>query len=248
MRSGLAILALITIPLASCASRAVNHDILLFAGTGTSRNDVAAVETVLEDNHLDYSTVTSRQLNNMTEAQIRSHRLLIVPGGNFVDIGNHLTAPAVANIRSSVHAGLNYLGICAGAFFAGNSPYNGLNLTSGVRFGFYAAENRGIRKAPVSITWSGGPSLDQYWEDGPQLAGWGAVVARYPDGTPAIVQGQFGSGAVILSGVHPEAPERWQRGLPFRTAAQVNHSYAAKLIRAALNRTPLPHDSSNPIK
>jgi glutamine amidotransferase-like uncharacterized protein len=242
MRSGLASLALITIPLASCASRVVSHEILLFAGTGTSRNDVAAVETILEDNHLEYSTVNSRQLNSMAEAQIRGHRLLIVPGGNFVDIGNHLTGPAVANIRHCVHAGLNYLGICAGAFFAGNSPYNGLNLTSGVRFGFYAAESRGIRKAPVSIAWFGGPSLDQYWEDGPQLAGWGAVVARYPDATPAIVQGQFGSGAVILAGVHPEAPERWLRGMSFRTPAQVNHSYAATLIRAALNGTPLPHD------
>jgi glutamine amidotransferase-like uncharacterized protein len=33
-----------------------------------------------------------------------------------------------------VQNGLNYLGVCAGAFFAGNSPTNGLNLTSGVKF------------------------------------------------------------------------------------------------------------------
>jgi glutamine amidotransferase-like uncharacterized protein len=241
MRDSLTIL-LIAIPLGSCTSRVVSHNILLFAGTGTSQNDVDAVETILDDNHLDYSTVTSSQLNRMTDFQVRAHRLLIVPGGNFVDIGNNLTAPAAANVRNSVHAGLNYLGICAGAFFAGNSPYNGLNLTSGVRFRFYAAEDRGIRKAPVAIAWSGGSTLDQYWEDGPQLAGWGAVVARYPDGTPAVVQGKFGTGTVILTGVHPEAPERWQRGMPFRTPARMNHSYAATLIRAALNQTPLPHD------
>jgi glutamine amidotransferase-like uncharacterized protein len=235
-------LILIALPLACCAPHVANPDILLFAGTGTSRNDVAAVETILKDDHLGYTTVTSPHLNQMTAAQIRAHRLLIVPGGNFVDIGNNLAAPAVANIRSSVRAGLNYLGICAGAFFAGDSPYNGLNLTSGVRFHFYAAEERGIRKAPVAIAWSSGPTLDQYWEDGPQLTGWGAVVARYPDRTPAIVQGQFGNGTVILTGIHPEAPERWQRGMPFRTPARMNHSYAARLIRAALNRTPLPHD------
>jgi glutamine amidotransferase-like uncharacterized protein len=243
MRSGLSLtVAFIGMALASCASRPENHNILLFAGAGTSRNDVAAIETILEDNHLDYSTVTSPQLNRMTEPQIRAHRLLIVPGGNFVDIGNNLTVSAIARLRNSVNTGLNYLGICAGAFFAGNSPYHGLNLTSGVPFHFYAAENRGIHKAAVAIAWSAGPTLDQYWEDGPQLTGWGAVVARYPDRTPAIVQGEFGSGMVILTGVHPEAPERWHRGLSFLTPARTNHSYAGTLIRAALNHSPLPHD------
>ena len=61
----------------------------------------------------------------------------------------------------AVQNGLNYLGVCAGAFFAGNSPTNGLNLTSGVRFGFYAAEDRGIRKTAVAIARPGAPPLDQ---------------------------------------------------------------------------------------
>jgi glutamine amidotransferase-like uncharacterized protein len=242
MRTSPAAFLLIAISLAGCTPPPPSRGILLFAGSGTSPDDVAAIQSILEDNHLDYSTASSWQLNRMTQAQIRAHRLLIIPGGNFVTIGNNLSAGAVANIRNSVSGGLNYLGICAGAFFAGNSPYNGLNLTSGVRFGFYAAENQGIRKAPVAISWSAGPTLDQYWEDGPQLTGWGAVVARYPDRTPAVVEGQFGGGTVILAGIHPEAPERWQRGMLFHTPPHVNRSYAATLIRAALNQTPLPHD------
>ena len=90
-------------------------------------------------------------MNEMSELQIRGFRLLIVPGGNFIDIGNSVTSTTTANIRSAVRNGLSYLGICARAFFAGNSPYNGLNLTSGVRFSFYAAESRGIRKAAVAV-------------------------------------------------------------------------------------------------
>ena len=215
--------------------------ILLFNGTGTSPNDVAAVETILSSNGLNYSTVNSSQLNEMGESQMRGYRLLIVPGGNFVDMGNSLTASTTANLRKSVQNGLNYLGICAGAFFAGNSPYNGLNLTSGARFGFYSAENQGIRKAAVAITGVGQPTLDQYWEDGPQLAGWGAVVGKYPDGTPAVVEGAFGSGWVILSGVHPEAPERWRRGMTFSTPAAEDNAYAGMLIRAALNSEMLTH-------
>ena len=90
--------------------------VLLFNGKGTSAGDVAAVEHVLRDAHLSYATANSRQLRAMRE-------------------------PAtVAHTRSAVYGGLNYLGMCAGAFFAGTSPYNGLNLTSGVRFPFYAAE------------------------------------------------------------------------------------------------------------
>jgi glutamine amidotransferase-like uncharacterized protein len=215
--------------------------ILLFNGAGTSPNDVAAVEAIMKNNHLSYSTAKSSQLNQMNQSKLRQYRLLIVPGGNFVEIGNSLTPGATANIRNAIRDGLNYLGICAGGFFAGsyNPPYNGLNLTSGVRFGFYADEGRGIRKTAVSIAVAGAPALDQYWEDGPEFTGWGAVVGKYPNGTPAIVEGNFGTGWVILSGVHPEAPDSWRRGMTFRTPAAVDHAYAATLIRAALNRTPL---------
>jgi len=177
----------------------------------------------------------------MSEAELRKFRLLIVPGGNFVRIGNNLTSGATANLRGAIQSGLNYLGICAGAFFAGNSPYNGLNLTAGSRFPFYAAEERGIRKAAVAITDARGETLDQYWEDGPQLSGWGSVVARYPDGTPAVTEGEVGAGWVILTGVHPEAPATWRRGMDFKTPVHLDQAYAATLIRAALNRELLPH-------
>src|ERR1700733_3604429 len=165
---------------------ATDDSILLFNGTGTSPGDVQSIEKILKDQHLTYSTIDSSQLNRISELQLRAYRLFIVPGGNFEIVGNSLTSAASATIRSAVQNGLNYLGICAGAFFAGNSPYNGLNLTSGSRFGFYAAEARGIRKTRVAITAAPGQTLDQYWEDGPQLAGWGAVVGKYPDGNPAI--------------------------------------------------------------
>jgi glutamine amidotransferase-like uncharacterized protein len=213
--------------------------ILLFSGAGTSRGDVEALEAILNAHHLGYSTVSSSQFNRMSVSQIRGYRLLIVPGGNFIRIGNGLSSRTASNIRNAVRNGTNYLGICAGAFFAGNSPYNGLNLTSGVTFGFYSAEARGIRKAPVPISVVGAPTLEQYWEDGPQLTGWGAIVGKYPDGTPAIVEGAAGNGWVVLSGVHPEAPAEWRQGMDFKTPVDADHTYAAALIQAALTRTPL---------
>jgi hypothetical protein len=248
------LVALLLFSLTACgASGSTNHPaakdtngftapiILLFAGRGTSPNDVAALERILRENHFSYSTASSPQLNGMSESALSAYRLLIVPGGNFEEIGHGLASSATARLRTAIRSGLGYLGVCAGAFFGGDSPYNGLNLTSGVRFTFYAAENRGIRKAAVAIAAAGSPTLDQYWEDGPQLTGWGDVVARYPDGTPAIVEGTFGDGWVILSGIHPEAPESWRRGMTFTTPASVDNAYAATLIDAAVNRRRLAH-------
>lgn len=216
--------------------------ILLFDGTGVSPNDVAAIETILDSNHLNYSTVSSSGLNGMSRSQIMRYRLLIIPGGNFIDMGKSLTAGTAGNIRYAVQHGLNYLGICAGTFLVGNSAYyNGFNLASGATFGFYSAENKGIRKAAVAISSAGASTLDQYWEDGPQLSGWGLVVAKYPDGTPAVTEGRCGSGFVILTGIHAEAPENWRHGMIFHTPARVDNEYAEMLIHAALDGASLAH-------
>jgi len=216
--------------------------ILLFNGTGTSPNDVSAIEAILDNNHLYYATVNSSELNNMSELQMRKYRLLIIPGGNFIDMGKSLTAATTARAGNAVKHGLNYLGICAGGFLAGKSAYfNGFNLASGACFGFYGAENQGIRKAAVAITIPGAPAQDQYWEDGPQFTGWGKVAGKYPDGTPAIVQGTCGNGWVTLVGIHAEAPEDWRTGIKFNTPTSVDNGYAGLIIRSALNRAPLPH-------
>ena len=215
--------------------------VLLFNGQGTSPNDVTALERILRTHRLGYATADSARLDAMTESDLKSYRLVLVPGGNFVQIGQGLATSTTSRLRAAVGSGVNYLGICAGAFFAGDSPYNGLNLTSGVRFRFYAAEDRGIRKTAVAITPAGSTPVDHYWEDGPELTGWGEVVAKYPDGMPAVVQGTFGDGWIVLAGIHPEAPDNWRGGLTFTTPASVANAYAATLIDAALNRTRLTH-------
>lgn len=215
--------------------------ILLFNGTGTSPNGVKAVEAVLMNRHLTFKTANSQQLNAMTESQLMAYRLIIVPGGNYITIGNSLTPGATTNIHNAVQHGLNYLGICAGGILAGNAPCNNMNLTGGVRFDFYEAVNRGVHKTAVTITSVNTPAIEHYWEDGPQFTGWGAVVGKYPDGTPAIVEGSSGKGWVILCGIHPEAPENWRHGMTFTTPANVANEHAGMLVEAALNATSLPH-------
>ena len=229
--------------LTACTPSGSNHTppILLFNGTGTSPNDVKAVQAILKERRLKYATMNSRQLNNMSESQLLAYHLMIIPGGNYISMGNSLTPTTTTNIHNAVQGGLNYLGICAGGLLAGNATCNNLNLTSGVRFGFYAEVNRGVHKTAVAIANVGTPALEHYWEDGPQFNGWGEVVGKYPDGTPAIVEGTVGKGWVILCGVHPEAPENWRRGMNFTMPSSVANDYAGTLIDAALRGTRLPH-------
>jgi hypothetical protein len=216
--------------------------VLLFVGTGTTSGDVAAVKTILGGLSLTYATATTSQLNAMSETALRAYKLILVPGGNAVTISKYLTRTATANIHNAiVTGGVHYLGICAGAFFAGHSTYNYLSLTSNVWFNFYADEFKGIDKAALEIAAPNGTRLDQYWQNGPDLKGWGAVVGKYPDGTPAIVEGKSGYGWIILCGVHPEAPASWRYGMTFTTSVATDNAYAKTLVTAALNGTSLPH-------
>jgi len=178
----------------------------------------------------------------MTENELKAYKLFIVPGGNSIKIGNNLSDDATSRVRNAVsNDGLHYLGICAGGFFGGYSIYNGLDFTSGVWFNFYADEHLGIHKEAVEISFPSGAPLDIYWQDGPQFSGWGDIVGKYPDGTPAIVEGKFGKGFVILSGVHPEAPADWRSGMNFKTSLATDLAYAGTLIDAALKAKSLPH-------
>jgi hypothetical protein len=218
-----------------------NPDILLLAGTGTSPNDVAAWEAILRSKALGYTKRSSGEFRAHAADDLARHRLLIVPGGNYIEMGRSLDPRTSSMVRDAVRAGLNYLGVCAGGLLAGAVPENGFDLTSGVRFGFYAIVNQGVHKAPVTLSFPDAPPLENYWEDGPEFSGWGDAVARYPDGTPAIVQRRLGKGFVVLAGTHPEAPAHWRHGLAFRSTPGADRAYAAALVDAALNGTALPH-------
>jgi hypothetical protein len=216
--------------------------VLLFNGTGASSNDVTAVESILGNLKLSYATADSSQLNAMSEQQLGGYKLIIIPGGNSITIGESLTTSTASAIQGAVQQyWVHYLGLCAGAFFGGYSIYNGVNLTDGVSFNFYEDEFKGIQEEAVEISFPSGAPLDLYWQDGPQLSGWGEVVAKFPDGTPAITEGQSGGGFVVFTGVHPEAPQSWLSSTLFTASTPMNLAYAATLFQAALDGTPLPH-------
>jgi glutamine amidotransferase-like uncharacterized protein len=215
--------------------------VLVFNGTGTD-DDVAAVESVLNTLKLTYATANSSQLNAMTETKLKAYKLLIVPGGNSITIGNNLSKATTAMIRATVqNDGLHYLGICAGGFFGSYQTANGIDLTSGVWFNVWPNYGKGTGKRSVDISFPKTSKLNMYWHDGPETSGWGNIVAKYPDGTAAIVEGAYGKGFAIMSGVHPEAPAGWRTCCTFTTPLATDLAYASTLVTAALNGTSLPH-------
>lgn len=232
---------IITILFVNCKTTIKEAPILLFNGAGTSHNDVEAIEDILSSAHMNFILVNSFQLNGLDTSQLMKYKLIIVPGGNFIEIGKNLTKETANNIQKVVHQGVNYLGICAGAFLAGNTGNNSFNITGDVQFKFFSAEDKGIRKTAVAIASADGSRIDNYWEDGPQLSVWGEVVSKYPDGTAATVQGSYGLGWIILTGFHPEAPESWRKEYYFSTPVEDSHKYAAILIKSAIEKKAMPH-------
>jgi glutamine amidotransferase-like uncharacterized protein len=232
---------IVAVLFANCKSAIKESPIILFNGSGTSPNDVEAIKKNLSSNHMDFVLINSAQLNELDTSQLRKYKLIIIPGGNFIDIGKSLTEETANNIQKAVYQGLNYLGICAGGFLAGNTRNNSFNIAKDVQFKFYSAENKGIKKTAIAITNADGSIIEHYWEDGPQFSGWGDVVSKYPDSTPATVQGSYGSGWVVLTGIHPEAPENWRKEFNFSTSTENSHKYATMLIKAAIEKKAMPH-------
>ena len=104
-----ALIVLFSIGMTACdpPARGSHAPILLFTGIGTSDGDVAAVERVLEHNHLAYATATSPQLNRMSASELMAYRMIIVPGGNFIDMNASLTPRTTARIRGAVQGGVS---------------------------------------------------------------------------------------------------------------------------------------------
>jgi glutamine amidotransferase-like uncharacterized protein len=233
------LLVLAPLVLVACGGAQGPHPlVMLYEGAGSSPNDVKVWKAILDSKGISYAGLDASALNGMTRRDFMGYDLLLIPGGNFEAMGKALSPVATTAIREAVQSGTNYLGICAGALLAGNSPYNGINLTNGVHFGFQAKSKEGVRKAAVAVFLPAQlGSGFHYWQDGPELSGWGKPIAKYYDQTPAVVQGQVGRGWVVLAGTHPEAPVEWFAGIEHQALIEQNQAFAASLLVSALDGT-----------
>jgi glutamine amidotransferase-like uncharacterized protein len=222
------------------AANAESSQVLVYNGSGASAGDVSALIPRLEFLGYSYTLANEAQMNTMSRAQYDEYGLILWPGGDSIAMGSALSKETTGHIHDSIVLdGVSYLGFCAGAFMAETSSlYNTFKLAT-TYFNFYDQGAIGV----VNIAFPGGMSDEIVYWDGPQLSGWGQVVAKYPSGDPAIVQDFVGRnhGFVMLSGVHPEAPLTWDVPGYVEGQQTPDNTVAVSLVSAALNKAPLSH-------
>lgn len=235
-------------PTPSQSPRVYKIDALLFNGRGVWADEVASLRTILSSHGASFDEVSSDQLDRMSIDEISQYGMLIFPGGSGSTQAGSLNAETHARLRQAVQElGVGYIGFCAGAFIAvapapepGRDVSYGLGVVDGPILDYYYLENQGKTIAMTLETFADGTQRDLVWYGGPVTpAISGGVVARYPTGDPAITQIWSGKGFVMLSAVHPAAPQRIRDyyGLSDRDGLDFNLTW--RLLNATLLQKPL---------
>jgi glutamine amidotransferase-like uncharacterized protein len=236
-------------PGAPVAQRSYTTDVMLFTGSGTWGTEVNNLENIMNAHGVNYQTVSSAQLDAMSVDQMAQFGLMIFPGGSGGTEADSLSAQTHANLREAVQVrGVSYLGFCAGSFIAqapapaaGQDVSYGLGVVNGPELNYYYLENQGTDIAMTLLTFANGSTQDILWYGGPVTPNTaGGVIAKYPDGNPAITELWSGKGFVTLSGVHPTADQATLAALGMSSTDGTHQDTAFNLINAALHQQPMP--------
>jgi len=222
-------------------------EVMLFNGVGISTSDWQTTEQIIKSAGITYKLVNSAQLNAMSLDEMSNFGLMVFPGGYGNQITNGLTAATRIRVRQAVRDnGVSFLGICAGAWVTvgpdpgSNAASYGFAIVTGSILNLYYPEGVAPTADMVDVSFSDNTKRSLVWWGGPYTPEWSnGVVARYKTGEPAISQTYAGKGFVVVSGPHPEAPQGW-RATAGTDSDGLDYDIALNLIKAALNRQPLP--------
>lgn len=146
-------------------------------------------------------------VEDCTYRRMRSLQIVAFPGGfGNADEWSKILSDKAGDVRRYVAAGGRYLGVCMGAYWAGEEYFG---LVPGTQIERYIeADGADIRRSYMTtarVSWEG--TLEQmfFW-DGPVFAGdVGEVVATYANGGVMAMR----RGRVGLIGCHPESQADW---------------------------------------
>lgn len=235
-------------PLPSSAPRTYQTDALIFNGTGVWADEVASLKYILASNGATYQDVTSDELDRMSIEELTQFGILIFPGGGGATQTKSLSAETHARLREAVQVwGVGYIGFCAGAFIAvapapepGKDVSYGLGIVDGPELDYYYLEYQNKTIAMTLETFADGTQRDLLWYGGPVTPNIpGGVVAKYPNGDPAITQVWSGKGFVMLSAIHPAASQRIRDYYGLKDRDGLDFDLTWKLISATLSQKPL---------
>lgn len=222
-------------------------DVLLFNGVGISTSDWQTTETILKSAKMSYQLVNSKQLDAMTLDQMTNFGVMIFPGGNGYSITGGLLLSTAVRIRQAVRdRAVGYVGFCAGAWVSvgpealtNNTAAYGFAVAKGGYLIEYAPGGKYPEATMENVSFADGSHRQLVWWGGPKTPNWvGGVIAKYVTGEPAISQTWVGKGYVVISGVHPEAPQSWRYTAGYDSDG-LDYDIAMKMIRAALYQSPM---------
>lgn len=234
-------------------ARSFSTDILLYNGSGVWSPEVSSLRSIFAEHGATYDEVSSSELNAMSAEDLAKYGAIVWPGGLGGTQSASLTIQTKDNLRAAVReAGVGYIGFCAGAFVAvsptpaeGKAPSYGLSIVDGAELPYYYLEAEYERSGATDITmtlesFADGTQRDLVWYGGPVVtAGENSVIAKYPNGDAAISQMWSGNGWVILSAVHPTAPQSVRDTYGLNDSDGMDLDLAWKLIDAAVHQQAL---------
>jgi glutamine amidotransferase-like uncharacterized protein len=236
-----------TVPLSNPGSGGT--DALLYTGAGTWMPEIDSIARILYEHGATYQRANSEEFNAMSLDQLRDFRVLVVPGGSAAAITQSLTVETRARLREAVQqVGVNFLGFCAGAWIAfaprpapGQDVAYGIGVAEGPVLESTSMERDGKHYLVLPARLGDGHSRQMLWYGGPitpEIPG--GVVARYPDGKPAITQVRSGKGLVVASGFHPAATQYVLNDLGLKDPDGQDYDFAWQMLDAAIHDRPMP--------
>ncbi|MBN2187373.1 MAG: hypothetical protein JW732_08015 [Dehalococcoidia bacterium] len=181
-------------------------EIAIYSGKGAVLFEDVAYALELLD--IKYSTLDE---NDIKERKLEHFKFLIVPGGYTQEYMPALGEAGREAIRNFVRAGGSYIGICGGAYLAAERVE-----VPGRPEGLGIIDIESIRKSGMGmvkiyltnhpVTKGLASELVIYYQNGPEIVAGENVegIARYGNGSFAIVASSFGKGKVICFSPHPE--------------------------------------------
>jgi len=112
----------------------------------------------------------------------------------------------IASVKQKVQAGVPYLGICMGAYWAGSNYFDIIGTTNAEQY--ITRPNTDTRRPhakSLDVTWNGHKTKMFFYDGCALFGGEYETIATYANGDAmAIVKGNIG-----LIGCHPEAEKDW---------------------------------------
>lgn len=222
-------------------------DVMLFNGIGISTSDWQSTEKIIKSAKLTYQLINSSQLDAMSLDKMATFGVMFFPGGVGTTITRGVSAATAIRVRQAVRdRGVNFVGICAGAWIAvgqeaitNNKASYGFAVVKGNHLPGYYPGGKLPEASMEDVKFADGSHRKLVWWGGPSTPNWtNGVVAKYVTGEPAISQAWSGKGFVIVTGPHPEAPQGWRATAGFDSDG-LDFVLALDIIKAALYQKPM---------